>query len=93
MQNGLQITQSRVDSPPNTVQQSITDDEAEQAFTSLYLRQLTSEFDRDLDKLRAAPDFKEQSLPLLIDALKQGRSCFDKQARLDIGRSVASSKS
>lgn len=68
----------------------IKEADAEDAFTSFYLRQITSDFAEDLDKVRSASDFKDSSLTMLIDALKQGRSCFAKEERLSIGRAIAS---
>ena len=53
----------------------------EQAFDDFYLKQATMEFANDLDKLRSAPDFNERSLPLLIEALKQGKACFGMEER------------
>ena len=61
----------------------------EQAFEEFYLRQATKEFANDLDKLRSAPDFNERSLPILIDALKQGTACFSKEERKKVGAAVA----
>lgn len=67
----------------------IRDEEAEEAFTSLYLRQITSEFSDDLDRIRSAGDFNgAASLGTLVDALKQGRACFGKEERVGIGRGV-----
>ena len=80
------------DSSPNVTESTvrqIDNVEAEEAFTSYYLRQLTSEFSTDLDKLRTAADFNDRSVEILVEALKQGRSCFDKEQRLVIGRSLA----
>jgi len=62
--------------------------DADEAFTDFYLKQATKEFSDDLDKLRAAPDFKANSLDILIDALKQGQACFEKEEREKIGRSL-----
>ncbi|KAL8735553.1 MAG: hypothetical protein Q9166_000721 [cf. Caloplaca sp. 2 TL-2023] len=39
-------------------------------FETFYLKQVTTEFADDLDKLRSASDFSEKSVPILIDALK-----------------------
>ncbi|THV97765.1 hypothetical protein D6D27_01932 [Aureobasidium pullulans] len=62
--------------------------EAEDAFTSFYLRQMTTEFAEDLDKIRSAGDFNDKSLGLLISALKQGRECFDRHDRLAVGKAI-----
>lgn len=54
---------------------------SEADFTSWYLRQVTKELDEDLDKIRAASDFKDSSLPILINALQQGTSLFSKEEK------------
>lgn len=61
--------------------------QAESAFDDFYLEQLTREFADDLDKIRSAPDFKNSSVEVLIEALKQGRACFAESDRLNVGRS------
>lgn len=48
----------------------------EDNFDSWYLRLVTKQFSADLDKLREAPDFKDASVPVLIEALKQGSTLF-----------------
>lgn len=54
----------------------------EQAFEAFYLKQTTREFSEDLEKLRAANDFKGQrSVELLVGALKQGTTTFSKDER------------
>ncbi|KAM0794480.1 ribosome-assembly protein 3-domain-containing protein, partial [Usnea florida] len=45
-------------------------------FESYYLKQITAEFADDIDKLRNAPDFSAQSVPILVQALKQGSKGF-----------------
>ncbi|KAI6885242.1 hypothetical protein KC318_g15731 [Hortaea werneckii] len=57
----------------------------DQAFEEFYLRQATKEFANDLDKLRSASDFKASSVPMLIDALKQGTVCFSREERAKVG--------
>ena len=64
----------------------------EQAFEDFYLTQATKEFANDLDKLRSAGDFKDSSVPILIDALKQGKACFSKTEREKIGRAAVVKK-
>ncbi|KAF2717842.1 hypothetical protein K431DRAFT_315414 [Polychaeton citri CBS 116435] len=59
--------------------------EQDKAFEAYYLQQLTKEFANDLDKLRSAGDFREQSLGVLIAALNQGTACFSKEERARIG--------
>ena len=50
-------------------------------FESLFLRQATKEFADDIDKLRKAGDFTDKSVPILVDALKQGASLFNEEER------------
>ncbi|KAI6810703.1 hypothetical protein KC332_g12369 [Hortaea werneckii] len=57
----------------------------DQAFEEFYLRQATKELANDLDKLRSASDFKASSVPMLIDALKQGTVCFSQEERVKVG--------
>jgi ribosome assembly protein 3 len=71
-----------------TSESQVRDNEAEDAFTSFYLRQMTTEFAEDLDKIRSAGDFNDKSLGLLIGALKQGRECFDRHDRLAVGKAI-----
>ncbi|KAK1519358.1 uncharacterized protein CCOS01_11009 [Colletotrichum costaricense] len=47
-----------------------------QDFTTYYLQRTTQEFAEDLDKVRAADDFKAESLPFLIHALQQGTALY-----------------
>ena len=61
---------------------------AEEAFTSFYLRQMTTEFAEDLDKIRSAGDFNNRSIGMLVNALKQSNSCFANDERINIGRSI-----
>lgn len=68
---------------PPTKQQPLS---PEQAFEEFYLRQATKEFSNDLDKLRSAPDFKESSVPILIEALRQGTACFSADERRKVGQ-------
>jgi ribosome assembly protein 3 len=50
--------------------------EVQAAFTKFYLQRATAEFSEDLDRLRGADDFKDDALPILINALQQGTSLF-----------------
>ncbi|KAI4718095.1 hypothetical protein E4T48_05714 [Aureobasidium sp. EXF-10727] len=91
----VQRSPSRSSSPeedqtilPSTIGPQVGDAEAEDAFTSFYLRQMTTEFAEDLDKIRSAGDFNDKSLGLLIGALKQGRECFDRHDRLAVGKAI-----
>lgn len=52
------------------------DKEVATAFTSYYLQQATQEFAEDLDKIRNADDFKNDAIPILINALSQGTTLF-----------------
>jgi ribosome assembly protein 3 len=54
----------------------MTDAEVANAFTKFYMKRATAEFSEDLDRLRGADDFKDDALPLLINALQQGTSLF-----------------
>jgi ribosome assembly protein 3 len=54
----------------------MSDTEIQAAFTKYYMQRSTTEFAEDLDKIRGADDFKDDSLPLLINALQQGTSAF-----------------
>lgn len=50
-------------------------------FDSFYLQQLTIEFADDLDRLRNANDFNEDSLPVLIEALKQTAKVYTEEEK------------
>ncbi|KAI5248755.1 hypothetical protein E4T42_05559 [Aureobasidium subglaciale] len=87
----VQRSPSRSSSPEEDQTPSgpqVADAEAEDAFTSFYLRQMTTEFAEDLDKIRSAGDFGDKSFGLLIGALKQGRECFDRHDRLAVGKAI-----
>ncbi|KAL5627400.1 hypothetical protein BROUX41_003553 [Berkeleyomyces rouxiae] len=45
-------------------------------FSAYYLQRTTSELAEDLDRVRAAEDFKADSIPLLVHALQQGAATF-----------------
>lgn len=53
-----------------------SDGEVSAAFTSYYLQRATQEFSEDLDKIRNADDFRNDAIPILINALSQGTSMF-----------------
>ncbi|KAL8841353.1 MAG: hypothetical protein Q9170_000984 [Blastenia crenularia] len=57
-------------SPNHTKETPPVEPEEQTDFESYYLKQVTTEFADDLDKLRNASDFREDSLPILINALK-----------------------
>lgn len=54
----------------------MSDAEVSSAFTSYYLQRATKEFAEDLDKIRNADDFKNDAIPVLVNALSQGTSVF-----------------
>jgi len=45
-------------------------------FSAIYLRRIAAELADDLDKVREAPDFKANSVPMLVHALRQGESMY-----------------
>ena len=51
------------------------------SFEDFYMKQVTTEFADDLDKIRNASDFDEKSLPILIEALKQGTSMYSEEEK------------
>ena len=59
-------------------------------FESLYLQQATREFADDIDKLRKAGDFTDRSVPILVDALKQGAHLFSEEDKKKLMRGRAS---
>ena len=54
----------------------MSDADVKAAFTKFYMQRATTEFSEDLDKMRGADDFKDDALPLLINALQQGTTLF-----------------
>lgn len=50
-------------------------------FDAVYIRKITTELADDLDKVRSAQDFKANSIPMLIHALKQGESLFSAEEK------------
>lgn len=57
-------------------EKQMNEQEVSAAFTSYYLQRATKEFAEDLDKIRKAEDFKNDAIPILINALSQGTSMF-----------------
>ena len=51
------------------------------SFESFYLQAVTREFADDIDKVRNASDFKDSSLPILIEALRQGVGIYGEDER------------
>lgn len=71
-----------------------SDKEVESDFAAYYLQRATREFAEDLDKVRGASDFKNDAVPLLVNALQQGMALFsDKERRRIVASDVASRKS
>ena len=54
----------------------MSDAKVSAAFTKFYMQRMATEFSEDLDRLRSADDFKDDAIPLLINALQQGTSLF-----------------
>jgi ribosome assembly protein 3 len=54
----------------------MSDADVTAAFTKFYMQRSTIEFSEDLDRIRVADDFKDDALPLLVNALQQGTSLF-----------------
>lgn len=50
-------------------------------FESWYMKAMTEQFADDLDKVRQAPDFKASSVPILVQAMKQGVGVFSEKER------------
>ncbi|KAJ4987288.1 ribosome assembly protein 3 [Stagonosporopsis vannaccii] len=50
-------------------------------FDAIYIRKITTELADDLDIVRSAQDFKANSIPMLIHALKQGESLFSAEEK------------
>lgn len=78
------------EAPPGltTARKQVQNPELE--FEAFYLRQATKELANDLDKLRSASDFRDNSVSMLVDALKQGTACFSQGERVRIGSAVGS---
>lgn len=58
------------------------------SFESYYLQRATRELAEDLDRVRAADDFRgPDAVPMLVHALRQGAACFSPsdQARIVAG--------
>jgi len=55
--------------------------DAPPSFSSYYLKKITGTFADDLDKIRAAGDFSDATLPMMVLALEQGTECFAAEER------------
>ncbi|RFU24221.1 hypothetical protein B7463_g12118, partial [Scytalidium lignicola] len=64
----------KLDTP--NVAESMSDTQVADAFTKYYMQRATKEFSEDLDLIRGAGDFKDDALPILINALQQGTTIF-----------------
>lgn len=73
-------------------EKQMSDAEVSTAFTSFYLQRATKEFAEDLDKIRSADDFKNDAIPVLINALSQGTSMFSPADQRRIVGSKGSAK-
>ncbi|TVY34619.1 Ribosome assembly protein [Lachnellula subtilissima] len=67
--------------PTKTVKGPKTDAEISAVFTQFYMQRATQEFAEDLDKVRGADDFKDDSVAMLVGALKQGVEVFSAEER------------
>jgi ribosome assembly protein 3 len=54
----------------------MSDSVTNEAFEAYYLQRATKELGEDLEKVRNAPDFKPESVQILVNALRQGASTF-----------------
>lgn len=69
--------------PPQQTDFQITAD-----FTSYYLQRATKEFAEALDGVRAADDFKNDALQILVGALQQGTEMFSPEEQRRIVTAV-----
>ena len=53
-------------------------------FESFYLQLITAEFADDLDRLRKSDDFNDDSLPILIETLKQGAKLYTDEEKAKV---------
>ena len=61
----------------------------EEDFSQFYLRNVTAALADDLDKVRAASDFSDEKVGMLIRALKQGEEIFsEEEKRRIVGKRV-----
>ncbi|TVY84346.1 Ribosome assembly protein, partial [Lachnellula suecica] len=58
-----------------------TDAEISAAFAQFYMQRAAQEFAEDLDKVRGADDFKDESVGVLVGALRQGTEGFGAEER------------
>lgn len=87
----LPVTAQRADAQPISAAESASSDD----FAAQYLRHVTSEFADEIERLRKAKDFRDSSVPILVEALKQGSEMYsvDERTRLAKGWAAASGSS
>lgn len=78
-----------VQKPVLPAKPQLAPEKVDEEFDAIYIRKITTELADDLDKVRSAQDFKANSIPMLIHALKQGESLFSGEEKR---RVVATSK-
>jgi ribosome assembly protein 3 len=66
---------------PTKISKSKPSAQPKEDFSAIYLRKIAAELADDLDKVREAQDFKANSVPMLIHALRQGESMFSVEER------------
>lgn len=70
-----------VQKPAAAVKPQVAPGKLAEDFDAIYIRKITTEVADDLDKVRSAQDFKANSIPMLIHALKQGESLFSAEEK------------
>ena len=65
-------------------QQAASSEPEETDFETFYLKRVTAEFADDLDRLRNANDFNENSLPILVDALKGTAGTYSEEDKAKV---------
>jgi ribosome assembly protein 3 len=71
------VTMTDATPAPAPVTKKSKPSQASEDFNAIYLRKIAAEVADDLDKVREAQDFKANSVPMLIHALRQGESMFN----------------
>ena len=71
-------SQSSGKGPPEDLPENAPEDED---FESIYLRQVTAEFADDIDQLRQSKDFTEDSVPMLVEAVRLGAEMYSEEER------------
>lgn len=78
-----------VPAPVSVSRSKVASGKEDAEFDAIYIRKITTELADDLDKVREAQDFKANSIPMLIHALKQGEGLFSVEEKR---RVIATSK-